>query len=161
VALRTNPWCWLITPPPSRAKRPTAYSVSSAVHWCAIKTGAAGSVAGQGMLRYKALYEIEARIKTLPPEEKKRIRQAQALPLWHSFIEWALQTQIEGVRHAGTTDALAYLLKHADNLQTYCYDGRLPISNIASEHVAKTIAIARKNFMFKIKTINNVSRFMD
>ena len=112
------------------------------------KTGAAGSVAGQGMLRYKALYEIEARIKTLPPEEKKRIRQAQALPLWHSFIEWALQTQIEGVRHAGTTDALAYLLKHADNLQTYCYDGRLPISNIASEHVAKTIAIARKNFMF-------------
>ena len=56
--------------------------------------------------------------------------------------------QIEGVQHAGTTDALAYLLKHADQLQTYCHDGRLPISNIQSEHVAKTIAIARKNFMF-------------
>jgi hypothetical protein len=29
-----------------------------------------------------------------------------------------------------------------------CNDGRLPISNIQSEHVAKTIAIARKNFLF-------------
>ena len=45
-------------------------------------------------------------------------------------------------------DALSYLIKHATELQTYCTDGRLPISNIQSEHVAKTIAIARKNFMF-------------
>jgi transposase len=112
------------------------------------KSTAPGSVAGEGVLRYKALYAIEKRIKQLPPEEKRRIRQEEALPLWHSFIEWALQRQMEGVRHAGTTDALAYLLKHADQLQTYCYDGRLPISNIQSEHVAKTIAIARKNFMF-------------
>jgi len=64
------------------------------------------------------------------------------------FIEWALQTQIQGVRHAGTTDARAYLLKHAEQLQAYCNDGRLPISNIKSEHVAKTIAVTRNNFFF-------------
>ena len=79
---------------------------------------------------------------------KLRIRQAEAIPLWESFIEWATQKLLEGVRHAGTTDALTYLIKHAQGLQTYCSDGRLPISNIKSEHVAKTIAIARKNFMF-------------
>jgi hypothetical protein len=54
--------------------------------------------------------------------------------------------QAEGVAHAGTRDALAYLINHAEALQRYCDDGRLPISNIQSEHVAKTIAIARKNF---------------
>ena len=70
------------------------------------------------------------------------------MPLWASFIEWVSQKQTGGVRHAGTTDALQYLLKHAENLQTYCADPRLPISNIMSEHVAKTIAIARKNFLF-------------
>ena len=75
-------------------------------------------------------------------------RQDQALPLWKSFIEWATQKHSQSVRHPGTTDALQYLLKHAENLQTYCYDPRLPISNIKSEHVAKTIAIARKNFLF-------------
>lgn len=30
----------------------------------------------------------------------------------------------------------------------YLEDGRLPISNIHTEHVAKTIALARKNFLF-------------
>lgn len=112
------------------------------------KSAAPGSVAGQGVLRYKELYKIEKRIKDLTPEERLQVRQDEALPLWRDFIDWALKTQIEGVQHAGTTDALAYLLKHADQLQTYCHDGRLPISNIQSEHVAKTIAIARKNFMF-------------
>ena len=100
------------------------------------------------MLRYKALYKIEKAIKSLPVEQKLATRQQEALPLWESFIDWAQQTQAEGVRHPGTRDALSYLLKHAKELQTYCHDGRLPISNIRSEHVAKTIAIARKNFMF-------------
>lgn len=112
------------------------------------KKSAAGSVAAEGVRRYKALYKIEKDIKFLTVEEKLAARQEQALPLWESFIDWAQQTQAEGVRHPGTRDALSYLLKHGKALQTYCHDGRLPISNIRSEHVAKTIAIARKNFMF-------------
>ena len=112
------------------------------------KAGAKGSVASEGLQRYKVLYLIEARIKTLSAEEKRKVRQAEALPHWQSFIDWAKQTQTQGVRHPGTRDALSYLIKHAEQLQTYCYDGRLPISNIKSEHVAKTIAIARKNFIF-------------
>ena len=112
------------------------------------KEAAPGSIAGQAVLRYKALYAIEKRIKDMSAKEKRLIRQSEAKPLWDEFIDWALQTQIQGVRHAGTTDALAYLLKHAEQLQTYCNDGRLPISNIKSEHVAKVIAVMRKNFLF-------------
>ncbi len=97
---------------------------------------AKGSVASEGLQRYNELYQIEARIKTLSAEEKLKVRQAEALPHWQSFIEWAKQTQAQGVRHPGTRDALSYLIKHAEQLQTYCYDGRLPISNIKSEHVA-------------------------
>ena len=106
------------------------------------------AIVSQGLVRYNALYKIEREIKTLSDEERHRARQDKAVPLWKSFIEWAEKVQSEGVRHAGTTDALAYLLKHADGLQTYCKDPRLPISNIKSEHVAKTIAISRKNFLF-------------
>lgn len=112
------------------------------------KASALGSIAGQGMLHYKKLYAIEADIKDQTAEQKLQARQQRALPLWKEFISWATRVQAEGVRHPGTTDALSYLIKHADDLQTYCHDGRLPISNIKSEHVAKTIAIARKNFMF-------------
>ena len=63
-------------------------------------------------------------------------------------MEWAKQVQTLGVRHAKTRTALAYLINHEAGLRRYCDDGRLPISNILTEHVAKTIAIARKNFMF-------------
>ena len=106
------------------------------------------AIASQGLKRYNALYAIEREIKELPPEERLRIRTEKAVPLWESFIDWATQKQLEGVRHAGTADALSYLLKHANELQAYCHDGRLPISNIKSEQVAKTISIARKNFLF-------------
>lgn len=112
------------------------------------KGSALGSIAGQGMLHYKKLYAIETQIKELSVEHKLAARQEQALPLWAEFIDWANTVHSEGVSHPGTMDALSYLIKHATELQTYCTDGRLPISNIQSEHVAKTIAIARKNFMF-------------
>lgn len=112
------------------------------------KNGSSIAIASQGLTHYNKLYAIERKIKHESAGEKQRIRQAEAVPLWASFIEWANQKLQQGVRHAGTTDALTYLIKHAEGLQTYCSDGRLPISNIKSEHVAKTIAIARKNFMF-------------
>ena len=58
------------------------------------KKGAAGSVAAEGVLRYKALYKIEKAIKSLPVEQKLATRQQEALPLWESFIDWAQQTQV-------------------------------------------------------------------
>ena len=112
------------------------------------KERAAGSIAQQGLDWYKPLYALERDIKDLSAEDKYERRQAQAVPYWEQFLAWARQVQNEGVAHAGTREALSYLLNHADQLQRYCDDGRLPISNIQSEHVAKTIAIARKNFLF-------------
>jgi transposase len=112
------------------------------------KEKAAGSIAEQGLHWYKPLYALERAIKDLSVEEKYERRQAQATPHWEAFIAWAHQVHSEGVAHAGTREALSYLIQHAEGLQHYCTDGRLPISNIQSEHVAKTIAIARKNFLF-------------
>jgi transposase len=97
---------------------------------------------------YKKLYRIEREIKALPPDEKYAQRQARAVPIWTQFIAWAQKTYEGGVAHRRTREALAYLLNHREGLRRYCDDGRLPISNILTEHVAKTIAVARKNFLF-------------
>ena len=113
-------------------------------------TGSAMSIATEGLRRYKKLYDIERRLtkQGADAQERLRVRKEEATPLWEDFLAWADKKLSAGVRHTGTTDALKYLLKHAEGLQTYCSDGRLPISNIKAEHVAKTIAIARKNFLF-------------
>lgn len=143
-AVRTNGLCVQLCNDHARRRFRRVYDKLSEQD----KASALGSIAGQGMLRYKKLYAIETRIKDLPADQKLQVRQDEAIPYWKTFLAWATRVQAEGVQHPGTADALSYLLKHADDLQTYCHDGRLPISNIKSEHVAKTIAIARKNFMF-------------
>lgn len=106
------------------------------------------SVARTAMDWYGKLYRIEAQTKHLEPDERHAIRQSQAVPIWDKFIAWASKVLTEGVAHGRTTEALSYLLKHQEGLRAYCLDGRLPISNIKSEHVAKTIAVMRKNFLF-------------
>jgi len=97
---------------------------------------------------YKKLYRIEQTIKGKSDVDKTDTRQREAVPIWDEFIQWASSVLNQGVIHDATRKALGYLLKHEKGLREYCTDGRLPISNIQAEHVAKTIAISRKNFLF-------------
>lgn len=97
---------------------------------------------------YKALYRLERDIQPLSANDKYLKRQEKAVPIWDAFLDWARRVLDSGIAHRGTREALGYLLGHAEGLRRYCADGRLPISNIQSEHVAKTIALARKNFLF-------------
>ncbi len=105
-------------------------------------------VAKKAIDYYQQLYRIESDAKTLDDTERHRLRQEKAVPMWDAFISWAQTVADQGVGHAPSRDALKYLLNHQTSLRVYCTDGRLPISNIQSEHVAKTIALARKNFLF-------------
>lgn len=105
-------------------------------------------IASQAVELYKSIYRVETIIKNMSPEEKYAERQRLAVPLWETFMMWANRMQVEGVAHKETRKALAYLIKHSDGLRRYCDDGRLPISNIQAEHVAKAIAVPRKNFLF-------------
>ncbi|WP_425460044.1 IS66 family transposase [Exilibacterium tricleocarpae] len=91
---------------------------------------------------------IEAQAKHLTAEQRLQVRQEESVPLWQTFKAWPEKTQAEGVAHSGTRNAISYMLGNWAALVRYCEDGRLPISNILSEHVAKTIALARKNFLF-------------
>jgi len=105
-------------------------------------------IASQAVEMYKSLYRVESKIRNMAPEKKYAERQRLAVPLWETFLMWANRMFVEGVAHKGTRNALAYLINHSDGLRRYCDDGRLPISNIQAEHVAKAIAVPRKNFLF-------------
>ena len=106
------------------------------------------TIARRAITYYGKLYRIEREIKSLTAKEKYVQRQQQAKPIWGEFLQWATRTLTEGVAHGRTTRALEYLINHREGLQGYLQDGRLPISNILAEHVAKAIAIPRKNFLF-------------
>lgn len=105
-------------------------------------------IATRGAAWYRCLYAVEESIKEQAPENKYQVRQEKAVPLWNEFMKWTKKLLEQGVQHQGTREALQYLANHEVQLRRYCEDGRLPISNIKSEHVAKTIAVPRKNFLF-------------
>ena len=107
-----------------------------------------GWIATKAIGFYKTLYEIERKAKPLTASQRRERRQARAVPVWDAFMGWAKRMHAEGVRDAKTREALEYLIRHEEGLRRYLEDGRLPISNIASEHVAKTVAVARRNFLF-------------
>ena len=104
--------------------------------------------AAKGVAFYKLLYQIERDIADYAPAMKLQHRRKRAVPVWKQFIDWATKIAQEGLAHGSSREALKYLLKHEQGLRRYCEDGRLPISNILAEHVAKKVAIARKNFLF-------------
>ena len=107
-----------------------------------------GGIAKQAIKRYQALYKIEAGIKGLDPEQIKAARQKHSLPLLKEFKQWLQKVKQRAVMTEKTQIAVNYFLNQYESLMVYCQDGRLPIANIQTEHVAKTIAVARKNFLF-------------
>jgi hypothetical protein len=46
------------------------------------------SLAHQALQKIQQLYRIEANIRHLPPEQKQKIRQEQALPILNDLKDW-------------------------------------------------------------------------
>ena len=99
-----------------------------------------------GMAYCDKLFEIERNIKELPPEQKYIKRQELSKPVLDDFFTWLNSFTPAKQSHLG--NAVTYTLNQWPNLQNYLLDGRLDISNNSAEHLAKSFALCRKNFLF-------------
>ena len=104
------------------------------------------SKAFTGLTYCNNLFEIERKIKELTPEEKYNVRQKESKPLMDEFFKWLNSFTPASQSHLGK--AVAYTLNQWKNMQNYLLDGRLNISNNLAEHMAKSFAVCRKNFLF-------------
>ncbi len=105
-------------------------------------------IAKEALERIAELYRIEASIRGDPPEQRKAIRQVQAVPLIDDLEAWlhAQLTQISG--KSALAGAIRYGLTRLKRLRPYLDDGRLSIDNNAAERGMRSIAIGRKNYLF-------------
>ena len=60
---------------------------------------------------FSKLYAIEKRIKALPYDEKKIIRQAESAPIWDNFIEWLEKHKNQVAPESLFGKAMHYTLK--------------------------------------------------
>jgi hypothetical protein len=108
-----------------------------------------GSPIGQQALEmFKQLYRIEAEIRDLPPDERRRLRQEKAKPIAKDLHSWMLRHQDLVPEGSATAKALLYSIRRWTALTQYLDDGDLPIDNNWVENQIRPIALGRSNWLF-------------
>lgn len=111
-----------------------------------VATGA--PIAEQALRRIGCLFDVERGITGLTPEQRRRIRLAEARPAMDELATF-LDTSLE--RISGKSElagAIRYARSRWTQLTRYLDDGRLEISNNAAERAIRPLALGRKNWLF-------------
>jgi transposase len=107
------------------------------------------ALAREALLRIRAMFQLEERWASLPPVERQRHRQLAMRPLLDDFFGWA---QVHRDQLANTRGVLAsafgYAIRQKDALRRFLDDGRLPMTNNASERALRSIATGRRSWLF-------------
>ena len=102
----------------------------------------------EAMIWTQQLYDLEDRAHEMSPEDRRALRQAEALP-----ILTRMKARFDEVRPtlrptAKLAEAIDYVLNRWDAFVRYTKDGRIPIDNNVIERLLRPIAIGRKNYLF-------------
>jgi transposase len=108
------------------------------------------ATAREGLLRLRAIFELEAQWGGLAPSQRHERRQIQLRPLVDDFFAWAEREyeRVKSVRGLVAT-ALGYAVRQKEPLCRFFEDGRLPLTNNHSERALRSpICAGRKAWLF-------------
>lgn len=106
-------------------------------------------VAREALLRIQRIFEADAKLKGLPSDVRKQLRDERVRPYVEAFFEWARPEQEKAKRMRGPlSSALGYTINQEAALKRFLDDGRLSLDNNASERALRTIATGRKAWLF-------------
>lgn len=97
---------------------------------------------------YKKLYEIEAKIRGLAPDEKLAVRQVESKPVFDEIVSWAEAYKPHETPSSGLGPAIRYMTNHKVALGRFLEDGVIPIDNGIVERLHVRAALTRKNYLF-------------
>lgn len=108
------------------------------------------AAAREGLLRLRAIFELEAGWSGLAPKQRHDRRQLHLRPLVDDFFAWAEREyeRVKGVRGLVAT-AFGYAVRQKEPLCRFLEDGRLPLTNNHSERALRSpICAGRKAWLF-------------
>jgi transposase len=105
-------------------------------------------IAAEALRRIGAFYDIEARIRGRPADERLTVRQAETKPLIDDFKLWLDARLVEVSKKSGLAEAIRYTLSHWEGLTRFLEDGRIEIDNNTVERTMRPIGLGRKNHLF-------------
>jgi transposase len=105
-------------------------------------------IAAEALRRIAELYQIEARIRGRPPDERAPIRQAESRPLVEAMKTW-LEGELARVSaKSALAEAIRYALRHWKGLGLFLEDGRVEIDSNTVERTIRPIKLGAKNHLF-------------
>ncbi|CAM5377288.1 IS66 family transposase [Rhodanobacter lindaniclasticus] len=110
---------------------------------------ASGSPLAQEAVRcIGEIYAIEAKLRDLDDEARRRERQRHLGPPLDELKRWLDELQPKALGNSGLRRAIDYTLRRWRALTRLLDDGRHPIDNNPIENAIRSIAIGRKNWLF-------------
>lgn len=107
-----------------------------------------GARARHGLSFIQALFLLERKYATAPPEEKLRRRQLEAAPLVEAFFRYCDDEALKVLDETPISKAIGYARNQRGALSRFLTDGRLPIHNNHSENALRREALGRTNWLF-------------
>lgn len=108
----------------------------------------ASPLAEMALHKIRQLYRVEKEIRGLPPDERRRIRQARSRVVLDDLHDWLNTTLSQVSRKSTLAQTIRYALTRWTALTRYRDDGHLEIDNNAAERALRGVALGRKNYMF-------------
>jgi transposase len=107
-------------------------------------------LAPEALLIIRKLYVIEklARDADMTPEQRYRLRNEKARPIWDDLRAWLDRNRNATPPQSLTGKAISYLADEWQRLTRYLEDGRLEISNVLCENAIRPFVVGRKNWLF-------------
>lgn len=105
-------------------------------------------IAAQALELFGRLYAVEREVADLSAQERRRYRQARAVPIADILHRWLIAQRQRLPEGSGTARAIDYSLKRWKALTRYLEDGDAPIDNNWVENQIRPWAIGRKNWLF-------------
>jgi transposase len=98
--------------------------------------------------QFRQLYRLEREAKDLAPEDRHRIRQEQAVPIWADLQKQALALQPQLLPQSSLSKAVNYLLNEYEALLGYLKCGTYQIDNNLVENSIRIPAVGRRRWLF-------------
>jgi transposase len=105
-------------------------------------------VARTSLRLIKGLFDLEAQLQDLAPEQRLRRRQAAAVPLLEALYTFLQDQKARLVPKHPLALAMAYTLNQWSELTLFTTDPAVPLHNNRAEQQMKRIALLRKNALF-------------
>ncbi len=105
-------------------------------------------VAREAVERIAALYAVEAEARGQTPEERVRIRQAKARPLFDDLETWLARQSPNIPARTPLAGAIRYARARLARLRPWLDNGTLELDNNTAERAIRGIALGRKNWLF-------------